>query len=239
MKKKYGIAETILDLAFPPRCPICDHIIPFRAGDICGGCLKQIKPISGPVCMKCGKPLEEEDEYCFDCRTKKHLYKQGISVFKYRDIAPSVYRFKYEGRQEYAVFFGRCMAWKLERRIKQWGAEALVPVPVHPSRKRQRGYNQAELLAKEISVRTGVPVRCDIVARRKKTTPQKGLDDRQRQNNLKKAFKILKNDVKLSTIVIIDDIYTTGSTVDAMTATLRMAGIKNIYYAALAIGRGQ
>lgn len=131
------------------------------------------------------------------------------------------------------------MAWKLEGRIKQWKAEALVPIPIHPSRKRQRGYNQAELLAKVISARTGVPMRCDIVARRKKTTPQKGLDDVERQNNLKRAFKILKNDVKLSTIVIIDDIYTTGSTVDAMTATLQTAGVKNIYYAALAIGRGQ
>lgn len=114
-----------------------------------------------------------------------------------------------------------------------------MPIPIHPSRKRQRGYNQAELLAKVISARTGVPMRCDIVARRKKTTPQKGLDDVERQNNLKRAFKILKNDVKLSTIVIIDDIYTTGSTVDAMTATLQTAGVKNIYYAALAIGRGQ
>ena len=239
MKKKYKIAEVVLDLVFPPRCPVCDQVIPFRRGDICGECQGKIKPVVGPVCMKCGKPLEEEVEYCFDCRTKKHLYQQGISVFAYRDMAPSIYRFKYGGRQEYAVFFGRCMAWKLEGLLKQWKAEALVPVPIHPSRRRQRGYNQAELLAKEISARTGVPVRCDIVARRKKTAPQKGLDDIQRQNNLKRAFKILKNDVKLNTIVIIDDIYTTGSTVDAMTATLQTAGVKNIYYAALAIGRGQ
>ena len=82
-------------------------------------------------------------------------------------------------------------------------------------------------------------MRCDIVARSKKTMPQKSLDGVQRQNNLKKAFKILKNDVKLNTIVIIDDIYTTGSTIDTMTATLQEAGIKNIYFAVLAIGAGQ
>lgn len=239
MKKKYRISEIVLDLMFPPRCPLCDHVIEFRKGDICGECVKRVKPISGSVCMKCGKPLEEEKEYCFDCKTKKHLYVQGISAFEYRDIAASIYRFKYGERQEYAAFFGRCMARKLEKKIKQWKAEALVPVPVHPSRKRERGYNQAELLAKEIAVRTGVPMRCDIVARSKKTMPQKSLDGVQRQNNLKKAFKILKNDVKLNTIVIIDDIYTTGSTVDAMAAILRTAGVKNIYYAALAIGRGQ
>ena len=85
----------------------------------------------------------------------------------------------------------------------------------------------------------GIPVRCDLIARRKKTAPQKNLNDAQRQNNLKRAFKIIKNDVKLNTIVIIDDIYTTGSTIDTMTATLQEAGIKNIYFAVLAIGAGQ
>lgn len=242
MKKKYGIRKAALDLLFPPRCPVCDRIIQFGKGDICGDCLKKAEPIRTvrePVCMKCGKPLEEEEEYCFDCKKKRHLYIQGIGVFEYRDAAASIYRFKYGGRQEYAAFFGRYMARKLEGRIRQWGAEALVPVPIHSSRRRQRGYNQAELLAREVSARTGVPVRCDIVARKKKTMPQKHLDGVQRQNNLKKAFKILRNDVKLNTIVIIDDIYTTGSTVDAMTAALQEAGVKNIYCAVLAIGRGQ
>lgn len=238
MKRKYGIAEIVLDLAFPPRCPVCDQIIPFRGGDICGKCLEKLKPINGPICMKCGKPLKEEDEYCFDCKTKKHLYKQGVSVFEYRDIAPSIYRFKYGGRQEYAFFFGRCMAWKLEGRIKQWKAEALVPIPIHPSRKRQRGYNQAELLAKVISARTGVPMRCDIVARRKKTTPQKGLDDVERQNNLKRAFKIIQNDVKLNTIIIVDDIYTTGSTIDAISMEFSRHGVHTVYFITLAVGKG-
>lgn len=174
-----------------------------------------------------------------DCGRKRHLYICGTAVFEYRDVASAIYRFKYGGRQEYAAFFGKCMAERLQARLNQWKAEALVPVPIHPSRKKQRGYNQAELLAREISSLTGLPVCGNLVARGKKTMPQKNLDDIQRQNNLKKAFKILRNDVKLNTIVIIDDIYTTGSTVDAMAAILRTAGVKNIYYAALAIGRGQ
>lgn len=131
------------------------------------------------------------------------------------------------------------MAEKLKIKFRQWKPEALVPVPIHPSRERQRGYNQAELLAREVSVRTGIPVYGDIVARKKKTAPQKNLDNVQRQNNLKRAFKILRNDVKLNTIVIIDDIYTTGSTIDMLTATLQAAGIRNVYFAVLAIGRGQ
>ena len=231
--------ETALDLLFPKRCPICDGIVGFRKGYVCPQCLGKIKPVNGPVCMKCGKPLSDEEEYCLDCRKKKHLFCRGAAVFQYRSIAIAIYRFKYGGRQEYAFFFGKCMARRLGEQFKRWKADALVPVPIHSSRKRERGYNQAELLAREISAWTGIPVRCDLIARRKKTAPQKNLNDAQRQNNLKRAFKIIKNDVKLNTIVIIDDIYTTGSTIDTMTATLQEAGIKNIYFAVLAIGAGQ
>lgn len=236
---KETILETVLDLLFPKKCPVCDNIVGFGKGDICVQCLQKLKFINSPFCMKCGKPLEEEDEYCFDCRRRKHLFRRGIAVFEYRSIASSIYRFKYGRRQEYADFFGKCMSGRLEGQLKRWKAEALVPVPIHPSRKRERGYNQAQLLAKEISAWTGIPMRCDLIARKKKTAPQKDLNDAERQNNLKRAFKMMKNDVKLNTIVIIDDIYTTGSTIDAMAATLQEAGIKNIYFAVLAIGVGQ
>ena len=239
MKRNVRLKEIMLDLVFPRRCPICDHVIGFGKGDICRPCLEKIRPIRSPFCMKCGKPLEDETEYCMDCGRKRHLYIRGTAVFEYRDVASAIYRFKYGGRQEYAAFFGRCMAERLKTRLKQWKAEALVPVPIHPSRKKQRGYNQAELLAREISSLTGLPVCGNLVARGKKTMPQKNLDDIQRQNNLKKAYKILRNDVKLNTIVIIDDIYTTGSTIDMLTATLHAAGIKNVFFAVLAIGRGQ
>lgn len=230
--------ELIYDMLFPRRCPVCDGVLRFRKEYICPACLEKLTFIKAPFCMKCGKSLQEEGEYCFDCRNRRHLYVQGGAVFEYESVASSIYRFKYGGRQEYAVFFGRCMASALGERMKRWHADALVPVPVHPSRRRKRGYNQAELLAEIISAHTGIPVRADLIARQKKTVPQKELDEKQRQNNLKKAFKILKNDVKLDTIVIIDDIYTTGSTIDTMTAVLYSAGVSRVYYAALAIGNG-
>lgn len=243
MKGRKGIGDKmgsrVLDLLFPRRCPVCDGIVKFGKGYVCESCKGKLKFVREPMCMKCGKPLEEEEkEYCYDCVKKEHLYKQGAAVFEYGSVAAAVYRFKYGGRQEYAEFFGKCMAERLAGKLAEWKPEALVPVPIHSSRKRKRGYNQAELLAKTVSAQTGIPVRKDLIARSRKTVPQKELDDRGRQNNLKKAFKILENDVKLNTIVIIDDIYTTGSTVDAMTQELHKAGISNVYYAALAIGKG-
>ncbi|MCI6552199.1 MAG: ComF family protein [Lachnospiraceae bacterium] len=228
--------EFLLELLFPGRCPVCDGILRFRKEYICPSCQDTIKYIREPVCMRCGKPLGKEEEYCRDCAHKRHYYRQGAAVFEYSSIASSIHRFKYGGRQEYARFFGKTMALRLGRQLEMWKAQALVPVPVHASRKRRRGYNQAELLAAVLAQETGIPLRTDLIRRVKKTIPQKELNSVQRQNNLKKAFKILKNDVKLSTIIIIDDIYTTGSTVDAMAAVLLEHGAENIYYAALAIG---
>ena len=131
------------------------------------------------------------------------------------------------------------MAWHLGRQILSWKVDALVPVPLHPARKRKRGYNQAELLALEIGKQLGLRVENNWLIRTKNTVPQKLLNGQERRNNLKKAFKAGQNDVKLNAIVIIDVIYTTGSTIDAMAAVCRQQGVSRIYFAALSIGNGQ
>ena len=158
-------------------------------------------------------------------------------MFEYPSMARSMYRFKYAGRKEYARFYGEQIVKKLGKTIRGWRPDALVPVPVHAARKRERGYNQAEALAGEIGRRMGIPVDFRLIKRVKKTLPQKLLDDRERQNNLKRAFKIARNDVKLKRVVIIDDIYTTGSTIDACALELKRAGVEKVYFIAIAIGK--
>lgn len=135
-------------------------------------------------------------------------------------------------------FWGRTWPAGLGREILSWKPDALVPVPLHPAREKKRGYNQAALLAAELGKQLDIPVLTGFVERTRNTRPQKELEGTKRQNNLKKAFKIVQNDVKLNTIVIIDDIYTTGSTIDAVAQACREAGVKHVYFAALAIGRG-
>lgn len=189
--------------------------------------------------MKCGKALrKKEQEYCFDCSHKKQEYDRGLSLYQYGSIRETVYRFKYGGRQEYAAFLGREMAKHLGRQILSWKPDALVPVPLHAKRLQKRGFNQAQLLAEELGRQLGIPVADDWILRIKNTAPQKLLDGRERQNNLKKAFIIGQNDVKLNTIVIIDDIYTTGSTVNEIALLCRQHGVKRVYFAALSIGSG-
>ena len=189
--------------------------------------------------MKCGKELEsEETEYCGDCMRHRHLFDRGRAVFVYKSVSDSIYRFKYQGRREYAAYYAECMAGRLGQWIVQCRPDALIPVPVHASKRYIRGYNQAEVLAKELGSILHIPVVSDCIKRVRKTSPMKDLSVSERQNNLKRAFKICRNDVKLSTIIIIDDIYTTGSTIDAMSYEFRRIGVKHIYFVALAIGRG-
>ncbi|MCM1043980.1 MAG: ComF family protein [Candidatus Gastranaerophilales bacterium] len=229
--------KIILQLLFPLRCPVCDRIAPYGE-KICLSCMERLKPITPPWCMKCGKKLREDGELCGDCRKRTHLFVRGRALYEYESVAPSIYRMKYGNRREYAAFFGEETARYLGDFIQKIRPDALIPIPLHKKRIRKRGYNQAALLAREIGDRTGVPVYEDLLIRVKNTVPLKRQNPEERQNNLKKAFIIAQNDVKLKTIILIDDIYTTGSTMDEAAATWRTAGVENIYFIALSSGAG-
>lgn len=232
-------AKQITELLFPRRCPVCDNIVRMGQGLICRSCAGRLAAVKAPFCLKCGKPLAmEETEYCGDCRKKAHLYIRGRALYEYESAAGVIYRFKYSGRQEYADFLGGEMARELEPFIKQIAPDGLVPVPLSRKRFNRRGYNQAGLLAKVVGKKLEIPVYDKLVRRVRDTIPQKELNASARQNNLKKAFKIAGNDVKLSTIILVDDIYTTGSTIDAVTEVLLQSGVKKVYFIALAVGAG-
>ena len=128
------------------------------------------------------------------------------------------------------------MAYYLGDYIKSLKPDGLIPVPLHPRKKRRRGYNQAALLAKVLGEELGIPVYENVVARKKKTRALKLLNPEERLNNLKKAFILMENGVKLNRLIIIDDIYTTGSTIDAVAHTLLGQGIQEVYFVTLAIG---
>lgn len=237
--KKIKHLERILNLFFPRRCPVCDDVVKSSEGLVCRRCVSQLRYITGSVCMKCGKKLNSaEAEYCHDCSNKHHFYDSGMALYDYQSIADSIYRFKYKGRREYAQFYGEEICRHLGPDLKRLKPDVLIPVPIHRKRKQERGYNQAAVLAHAVSQGLSIPVEEKLMIRQRKTTPQKELSGPERQNNLKKAFKILQNDVKLNTIIIVDDIYTTGSTIDAMAEELRESGVSRIYFIALAIGQG-
>jgi ComF family protein len=189
--------------------------------------------------MKCGKPVDEDEEYCHDCLRCTHEFVEGRAALVYDEFtSKSIYRFKYNHKREFAKVYGRIMVERLGEKIKSWNADVIIPVPIHKSRMKKRGYNQAKLIADELSKRLNIPVCNTLVVRNTATSVQKDLSAKARQNNLKKAFNVTKNDVKYRSVLIVDDIYTTGATVDAMARCLKGVGIQNVYFVSLCIGRG-
>ncbi len=225
---------------YPRRCILCDGVLDTPDSGVCTLCESKLKYCKEPACKKCGKPLNNErQEYCTDCRKKKHSYDQGKSVWIYKgDMKNSIYRFKYGNRREYARFYAEESVRIYGGWIKSRGVEVIIPIPVHPKRKRKRGYNQAELYAKELGKLLELPVDGESLVRVVNTTPQKELDDKERRNNLKKAFKIKKDSVKYKKALVVDDVYTTGSTIDAAAELLRDAGADKIYFLSVTIGEG-
>ena len=188
--------------------------------------------------MKCGKPLLDTDsEYCGDCKRTVHLFKRGRALYVYnKAVRTSITRFKYHNRREYADFYGMDIAERLGGFISSCHAGCLIPVPISKEKLEKRGYNQAELLAESISRHTGIPMDSRLITRIRDTPAMKELSRTERMKNLKGAFKITSHVVKCRNMIIIDDIYTTGSTIDAMTEVLKKAGAENIYLVTLAAG---
>ena len=234
------ILETIRQLLFPLRCPVCDRIVKPYGERICLECLGKLKPLSAPWCRVCGKGLREEGVLCAECASgRKHNFTRARSLYDYRSVAKSIYRFKYGGRKEYGIFFGEEMARGLSGFVREIRPDGIVPIPLHKSRMRARGFNQAEVLARSFGKALGVPVYGDYLIRIKNTQPLKEQNAKERQNNLKRAFLVGENDVKLKTILIIDDIYTTGATVDEAAGALLESGAERVFVATLAGGTEQ
>lgn len=235
--------QTGVEILYPSTCAICGQV-PDRTNDekvyACEKCIKKLLYIESPRCLKCGKPVDnDETEICYDCSRTKHLYSQGVGVWAYtNEIKQSIYRFKYHNKREYGEFYGQEIKKQYGSIIQGWGADVLVPVPLHKSKLRKRGYNQAEIIAVSLGEKMGIPVAPDVLCRKKKTSAQKELNDKERLKNLENAFIITDNDVKYNKVILVDDIYTTGTTIDACARVLMEAGVKEVYYVSLCIGKG-
>ena len=234
MKK---IKEKCLDVLYPPRCPACGGILEDKQRSICPQCESIFHPVSEYYCMKCGKPVKMEEEYCVVCREGGHYFTEGRSIFPYGEIwRQSRVRFKYYGCREYGDFYAKAMSVYGRRYLERWKPQLIVPVPLHPAKKRMRGFNQAAYLAERLSCYTGIPWTDSLVLKIRNTRSQKKLDALQRRNNLRKAYEVTHKLDDIS-ILVVDDVYTTGSTMDAMAICLTEAGAQAVYFLTVCAGR--
>lgn len=237
--------KYLIDLIYPRRCPVCGDVARPRGNLACPSCKDKLNMVVEPRCKKCGKQVEfEGQEFCFDCETKDHQYSYGISLWEYDKVMrKSISDFKYNGRREYVDYYVEEFIKNCGNEILLISPDVLVPIPIHNSKLIDRGYNQAEILSNGIGEKLGIATLPDLLLRDKKTLPQKQLNDKERFKNLQKAFSFNydaagKLGRPLNKVMLVDDIYTTGSTIEACTRILLSNGIKEVYYSSICIGKG-
>ncbi len=232
------IKETLLSLLYPRHCPICHDIVTPRGALICPDCLKKVPLVQSPTCLCCGKEIaSEEIEYCYDCSHHTRSFQGGYALAVYDLVMrESVRRYKNGGRMEYADWYAEALWQQYGEELRQLEIDAVIPVPLHRSRRNERGYNQAELLARRLAKKIRVPVLSKALIRTRKTTAQKYLGGRERQKNLESVFGAGRQSVAGQTVLLVDDIYTTGGTAEACTRVLLAAGAQAVYLANICIG---
>lgn len=195
------------------------------------------------MCQRCGKEVISEcQEYCQDCSRRSHTFEAGMALLNYNEAArKSMAEIKYKNRPEYLDFYARVISVRFQKQVSRIAPDVLVPVPVHASRKRKRGFNQAEELALRLGKLWDVPVDSRLLIRKRKTDPQKELSPGERLKNLRDAFALSHShhsDIP-HTVMLVDDIYTTGSTVEACSRILKASGVAQVYIIVICIGGGR
>ena len=229
------LGKNLLDLLYPPRCPLCDRILAPDEYLICRKCAPVLPVIRQPVCLRCGRPLHRaEQEYCIGCQCTEHAFIRGECTFVYeKAFRQSVLRMKFRNRRDYLDFYAAAMAFRHTGFLCRIRPGVLLPVPMYPAKRARRGYDQCRLLARKLSALIHVPVQDDNLIRVRDTMPQKGLNREERRENLKDAFALKNPDILSEPVLLLDDIYTTGSTLDEIAKVLRENGFEEIYFLAL------
>lgn len=208
----------LLDLVLPSRCGGCRQV----GAWLCEACRAKIRHLEEPLCGLCGIEVESARREC-GCRARlKSLTRLRSAVAYEGPVEYAVHRFKYEGWRRLAAPLAELIAQRLA--VEGLAAHRVIPVPLHPARLRQRGYNQAELLARELRRRMMMPACDGELVRTRATPPQVGRDRLRRFENVKDAFGWRGMGLEGESILLVDDVATTGATLDACARALRAAG---------------
>jgi ComF family protein len=230
--------RSIASLFYPPHCVIC-------AADVepdlylCDSCSEKTPRIHAPFCATCSEPFSgaiTDTFTCANCAHRSLHFEAAVAAYRSRGIVRRlVHQFKY-GHQQHlrhpiAKWLGETLG---DPRLRGRHFDAIVPVPLHPARERERGFNQAALLAELLSKRAGIPLR-NALLRVRYTTTQTAYDRQERMENLKDAFCLRKNaDVRGSRMLLVDDVLTTGSTLSECARVLKDGGALSVHAATAA-----
>ncbi len=238
-----SLAEALNDLSevfFPPQCLGCAEIIhPFDNQIFCSACAPQVHFITGSICRICGTTFPDspaESHLCGDCLEKTPYFSCARAIFNYKDIIfNAIHRFKYKKDLSSGEILASFMAGYSFPDIDFTDYSLIVPVPLHIKRLRERGFNQALILARAIGEKRNIHVDFSVLKRHKFTLTQTSSNKKERKQNIGGAFEVTdRQKIAGKNIILIDDVYTTGATVNECTKTLIRGGAKNISVLTLA-----
>lgn len=224
---------SIFDIVLPARCVSCGAIVG-GGGPLCPDCAAGLEPLSGRRCDRCGAPLASEQRRCVRCRSRELAYDSHRSVFAYEGVAKAlIVAYKFGGRRSLAPLLAGYLAAELETAATP--GTVVVPVPASPRGRRRRGFDQVALLGRELERRHGIAV-CGALVRRR-GREQKRLDFSGRSRNLVGAVRLRHRPLvprgpggerRPSRVVLLDDVFTTGATINECARVLRAAGVARV-----------
>lgn len=219
--------EIALDVLLPRACAHCRVDLDRSCGPLCRACAASLPSPPEPACVRCAGRRDGASPFCADCAGRRFDCRLIRAAAAHRGPAASlVHAFKFRGSTRAAVAAGRSMAAALSLHPELSGFDALTAVPIHPRRERERGYNQAQLIAREIAAATGLPL-LDVLVRSRAAAPSWRLGRVERRTELAGAYAPRPGAPTLVTrkrMLLIDDVAATGTTLEACAAALRAAG---------------
>jgi ComF family protein len=228
-------SAALLDVLLPPRCVNCN----ITGSWLCEACIAQIDTITLPVCPKCGYPLGDPSAACPECSRNQLNAIDGIrsvALFENTPLYKAIIQFKYSNQKVVAAPLALILADAFRRYALQ--ADYIIPVPLHSSRWRERGYNQSELLARPLAHQLGLPLDITSLRRTRATRSQMTLGAAERHQNVVGAFRLGGQSAQRlagRTVLLIDDVCTTGSTLDACATALKIGLVDKVW--ALTVAR--
>jgi ComF family protein len=226
------LTRAVLHALLPQACAHCREDLPFQNdGPLCPACAAALPPPPDPACARCAASLGARRDYCGACAGRLFACRLIRAAAAHRGPAASlVHAFKFRGSPSAARAAGQVMARELARRPELSGFDALLPIPLHPRRERERGYNQAELLARELSAATKLPL-LNLLERRRAAAPSWRLGRAARREELSGAFGIrvdAEKDVRDGKFLLVDDVCASGTTLEECALALRRAGARDV-----------
>ncbi|MCJ7577588.1 MAG: ComF family protein [candidate division Zixibacteria bacterium] len=244
------LKDDLLDFVYPQHCAICKKYLRREEKDVCEVCWNSLETLTDPFCPYCKSFIEEADTECSFCKSRgkisienhtkggedhKILIVRSLGRFDeyYKEL---IHRFKYGKKIPLGKRLGQRLGETIDDDSIFLKSDFLIPVPLHKSRYRERGFNQSDILAEGISKATGLSVLKSVLKRKKNTKDQTNLSREQREENVRDAFVVsCPKMIKGKKVILVDDVITTGVTLSECARMLKQAGAEKILGMTIAV----